>query len=150
MRGQILGLGERDDVARDVLQRGFVVVHDVNAAEERLHRQPAGVPCAARGGQHVVGARAVVTEADRRIRPDENRARRSDPAGHLASVDGLDLEVFGRVGVDGADPASMSSTSTIADCRPLSAAVTRSRCTVVCSWIGQFALGGVGQLDARR
>ena len=31
-------------------------------------------------------------------------------------------------------PASTSSTSTIADCLPVSAAVTRSRCTVVSSW----------------
>ena len=45
-------------------------------------------------------------------------------------------------------PASRSSTSTIADCLPVSAAVTRSRCTVVSSWLASSRVGGVGQLRA--
>ena len=66
----------------DVFERRLGVVDDVDAAQEGLHRQAAGVPGTARGGQHVVGPGAVVAEAYRRVRTDENRSGRTDLAGH--------------------------------------------------------------------
>ena len=63
MRREVLCLRERHDVAGHTAQRGLVVVDDVDAAQERLHRQAAAVAGAAGGGQHVVRAGGVVTEA---------------------------------------------------------------------------------------
>jgi hypothetical protein len=45
-------------VGADLAQRRLVVVHHVDAAQEGLHGQPAGVHAAARRGQDVVGAGA--------------------------------------------------------------------------------------------
>ena len=61
-----------------------VVLDHVHAAQERLHRQPGGVPGAAAGGQHVVRPGAVVAERHRRERPDEDRPGVADPRGHRA------------------------------------------------------------------
>ena len=72
-------------------------------AQEGLHGQPAGVPGAAAGGQHVVGAGAVVAQRHRRPRPDEDRAGVAHPQRDLAGVRGLDLQVLGGVGVDHRD-----------------------------------------------
>ena len=44
MRGQVLGTGQGFDVAGDRGERLLVVLDDVDAAQERLHRQAAGVP----------------------------------------------------------------------------------------------------------
>ena len=105
-----------------------VVLDDVDAAQERLHRQPAGVPGAAAGGQHVVGAGAVVAQRDRRPRADEDRAGVAHPHRHLARRPGS--------GSPGArrrrrrrprSPASRSSTRTTPDWVPSSAVVIRSR-----------------------
>ena len=76
------------------------VVDDVDAAQERLHRQPAAVARAATGGQDVVGPGDVVAQADRRVRADEDRAGVADPRGDGGGVAGLDLQVLGGVGVD--------------------------------------------------
>ena len=57
------------------------VLDDVDAAQEGLHRQAAGVPGAAAGGQHVVGPGAVVAERDRRVRADEDGAGVAHPGG---------------------------------------------------------------------
>ena len=79
--GQVLGLGQRDDVVGDRGQRVAGVVDDVHRLGERAHREPAGVAGAAAGGQHVVGAGAVVAEADRGVRADEDRAGVAHPGG---------------------------------------------------------------------
>src|SRR3712207_7080837 len=47
VRGQVLGAGEGVDVPDDVGQCPLVVLDEVDAAQERLHRQAAGVPRAA-------------------------------------------------------------------------------------------------------
>ena len=85
MAGQVLGLGQGDDVVGDLGQRLAGVVDDVHRLGERPHRQPRGVAGAAAGGQHVVGAGAVVAERDRRVRADEDRAGVADPRGHAAA-----------------------------------------------------------------
>ena len=59
---------------------------------------------AAAGGQHVVGAGAVVTQADGGERTDEDRATVGHPRGHRGRVAGLDLQVLGGVGVDDLQP----------------------------------------------
>ena len=60
---------------------GPVVLDQVDAAQERQHGQAAGVPRGPAGGQHVVGAGQVVAERHRRVRADEDRARRCGPGG---------------------------------------------------------------------
>ena len=101
MAGQVLGLGERDHVVGDLGQRVAGVVDDVHRLEERAHRQARGVAGAAAGGQHVVGAGAVVAERDRRVRSRRRSRRRCGPGRrHGGGVRGLDLEVLGGVGVD--------------------------------------------------
>ena len=62
------------------------------------------MPRAAAGGQHVVGAGAVVAERHRAVRADEDRAGGPDPGGHRGGVGGLDLEVLGRVRVHDGQP----------------------------------------------
>src|SRR5690606_13836919 len=52
------------------------------------------------GGQHVVGARAVVAQGHRRVVPDEDRSGVAHPGGDGPGVGGHDLQVFGGVGVD--------------------------------------------------
>ena len=107
------------------------VVDDVDAAQERLHRQPAGVPGAAAGGQHVVGPGAVVAERDRRVRADEDRAGVAHPAGDRARRR--------RSGSPGArrrrrrpraSPASRSAPARSPTARPASAVRIRSACLV--------------------
>ena len=100
VRGQVLHVGERDHVRRDLPQRGLVVADDVDPTQEGLDRQSATVPRTASGRQHVVGAGAVVAERHRRVRPDEDRAGVAHPQCQLVASAGLDLQVFGRVGVD--------------------------------------------------
>ena len=107
-----------------------VVVDDVDAAQERLHRQARRVAGAAAGGQHVVRAGGVVAERDRRVRADEDRAGVAHAHRDLAGVARLDLQVLGGVGVDDREPGSMSSTSTMPHCGPASASAMRSECLV--------------------
>ena len=84
----------------DVGQRFLRVVHDVDAAQEGLHRQPRGVAGAAAGGQHVVGAGRVVAQRDRGVGTDEDGARVAHPGRPGGGVRGLDLQVLGGVRVD--------------------------------------------------
>lgn len=105
MGGQVLGLGECDDVMGDVGERVARVVDDVDAAQEGLDGEPRGVAGAPAGRQDVVGAGAVVAERDRRVRAHEDRARVADPGGDGGGVGGLDLQVLGAVRVD--DPQAL-------------------------------------------
>ena len=98
------------------------VVDDVDAAQERLHGQARRVPRAAAGGQHVVGAGAVVAERDRAVRADEDRAGVAHPGGDRARRR--------RSGSPGArrrrrrppaSPSSTADTRTPPDCVPRSA-----------------------------
>ena len=100
MGGQILGVGQSDDMTGHVLEGGLGVVDDVNTPQERLHRQSTGVTRATGGGQHVVGPGAVITEADRRPRTDENCSGGTDPGRHCRGVGGLNLQVLSGVGID--------------------------------------------------
>lgn len=84
---------------RHVFESHLGVVDNVDATQEGLHRQAAGMPRKSRGRQHMVGPRAVVTEAHRRPRPNEDGASRTYPAGDLWRVCGLDLEVLSRIGI---------------------------------------------------
>ena len=88
----------------DLAQGGLGVLHHVSTAQERLNGQPAAVTGAAAGGQHVVGAGAVVAQAHRGEGTDEDRPGVTDPQGHTASVAGLDLQVLGGIRVDHGDP----------------------------------------------
>lgn len=81
------------------------VVHDVDPAQEGLDAQSRGVAGAAAGGQHVVGARAVVAQRHRRPGAYEDRARVLHPVGDGGSVRRLDLQVLGAVRVD--DPQAL-------------------------------------------
>ena len=90
--------------AGDVGQRLLVVLDDVDAAQEGLHRQAAGVPRAAAGGQDVVGPGAVVAQRHRRPGADEDRPGVAHARRDLAGVAGLDLQVLGGVGVDDPQP----------------------------------------------
>jgi hypothetical protein len=103
MRGQVFGLGQRDDVSGDVFEGCLGVVDDMDTAQEGLHRQAAGMPGAARGRQDVVRSSAVVAEAYRRPRADENGPGRTYLAGNPCRVGGLDLQVFSGVRVDDLD-----------------------------------------------
>src|SRR5215208_7703637 len=103
MGGQILGLRQRDDVTRNIFQGGLVVLDKVDALEERLNGQSAGMAGTAGRRQHMVGTGAVVAEADRSVRSDEYCARRTDPGRHLSSVDRLDFEMLRGVSIDDAD-----------------------------------------------
>ena len=118
-------------------ERPLVVLDDVDAAQERLHRQPAGVPGAAAGGQHVVGAGAVVAQGHRRPGADEDRAGVADPRGHLAGVPRLDLQVLGGVGVDHAQPGVevVDQHDAGLACRR-APSVIRSECLVAATWPG--------------
>ena len=124
VRRQILGAG-RVPRRRPRRRRAAppVVLDDVDAAQERLHRQAAGVPGASAGGQHVVGAGEVVAEGHRRLYcTDEDRPGVAHPGSDLGGVRGHDLEVLRGPGVDHPQArASRSSTRTIADCSPASA-----------------------------
>lgn len=94
---------ERVAAALGGRQSAIILVDDVDAAQEGLHGQAAGMPRAAGGRQDVIGSGAVVPEAHRRIRADENGSRRAYSPGHARRVGGLDLQVFGGVGVDDLD-----------------------------------------------
>ena len=108
-----------------------VVVDDVDAAQEGLHRQARRVAGAAAGGQHVVGARGVVAERDRRVRADEDRAGVAHAHRDLAGVARLDLEVLGGVGVDDAEPGVEVVDENDAALRiRASASAMRSQCLV--------------------
>ena len=85
---------------RDVAQRRLVVVDDVHATQEGLHRQSRREPGRTRCRQNVIRSRAIVSEADRREVADEDRAGVVHAIGDLRGVARLDLEVLGRVGVD--------------------------------------------------
>ena len=97
--GQVFGLGEGDDAVCRLGQGALVVVDDVDAAQERLHGQPAGVAGAAARGQHVVGAGEVVAERDRRVRADEDRTGVADLRRDGRRLGGVDLQVLGGVRV---------------------------------------------------
>ena len=131
-----------------VLEGGLGVVHDMDAPQERLHRQSTGVPGAARRGKHVVGAGAVIAQAHRRPRADENRSGGTDPGGHPGGVCGLDLQVLGGVGVDHPHPgvnvvdqddAGLAALQRFGHPLPVDGAGQLA---------GQFGVGGVGQRDA--
>src|SRR5580704_15710362 len=66
--GEVLGPAERVDVRGGQRQGRGVVLHHVDAAQERQDRQAGGMPGGAAGGQHVVGAGQVVTQRDRGVR----------------------------------------------------------------------------------
>ena len=107
-RGEALSsmqLARQLEAWRDGGKRGAVVVDNVDHPLKRLHRKAAGEPRGAGGGQHVVGAGEVVAQADRRPRPDEDRAGVSHPGGGFRGVGGDDLEVLGRPLVD--DPQAV-------------------------------------------
>ena len=65
----------------DAAERRAVVLDDVDAAQERLHRQATGVPSRAAGRQHVVRPGEVVAERDRRVGTDEDGAGVADAVG---------------------------------------------------------------------
>ena len=100
-------------------------------AQEGLHRQAGGVPAAAAGGQHVVGAGAVVAERDRRVGADEDRARRCAPA---RPTRGRRAVWISRCSAAYASTTRRPCVEVVdqhdADCSPVSAAVTRSACLV--------------------
>ena len=130
----------------DLAQGGLVVVDDVDAAQERLHRQAAAVAGAAAGGQHVVGAGDVVAEADRRERPDEDGAGVADPRGDRGRVAGLDLQVLGGVGVDDRQPGvEVVDEDDRRTGVPVSAVRTRSGCLVAATRSLERLLDRVGQ-----
>ena len=104
--GQVLCAGQGDDVRRHLGQRRLVVIDDVDAAQERLHREPAGMARAAAGGQHVVGPGDVVAQGYRRPGADEDGAGVAHPHRHRAGVPSLDFQVLGGVGVH--DPQAVS------------------------------------------
>ena len=84
----------------DLAQRRLAVVHHVNSAQEGLHGQPAAVHGAATGRQDMVGAGAVVAEADRRPGTDEDRTRVPHPSGDGSGIGGLDLQVLRGIRID--------------------------------------------------
>ena len=84
--GQVLGAAERGHVRQRGGERVPAALHHVDQPQERQHGQAGGVPGRAAGGQHVVRARQVVAERDRRERAGEDRARVAHPAGQLARV----------------------------------------------------------------
>ena len=81
-----------------------VVVDDVDAAKERLHREPTAVPRGATGREHVVGPGEVVAEGDRRVGADEDGSGVANASSALARVGGDDLEVLGSPLVDDLQP----------------------------------------------
>src|SRR4051794_4217774 len=87
--GEVLGLGQGDDVVGYLSEGVAGVVDDVDGLGERAHREPAAVAGAAGRGQHVVGAGAVVTETHRGVRPDEDGAGVAHPGRPGRGVLGL-------------------------------------------------------------
>jgi len=100
VRREVLGFGERDDGGSHLAQRGLVVADDVLLAQERAHRQAGGVAGAPAGGQHVVGAGAVVAQRNGGVGADEDRAGVADADGDVSRVAGLDRQVLRGVRVD--------------------------------------------------
>ena len=100
MGGQVLSVGERHHGVASREQGGLVVLDDVDAAQERLHRETARVAGAATGGQHVVGPGGIVAERHGAVLADEDRACVVHPCRDLGGILGLDLEVLRGVGVD--------------------------------------------------
>ncbi len=96
---QVLGTAERVDVRGGRGERGRRALHDVDAAQEGQHRQPAGVPGGAAGGQHVIRPGEVVAERHGGVRAHEDGAGVADPGRQGAGIVGLDLQVLRRPGV---------------------------------------------------
>ena len=100
---------------------------------EEWQAQPAG-------GQHVVGAGAVVAERHRRVRADEDRAGVADPGGVGRRVGGLDLEVLGGVGVDHVEALlEVVDEHDARTARPVSAVRIRSTCRVAATCLSSSA-----------
>ena len=87
-------------MAGDVAQRGLVVVDDVDATQEGLHRQAARVAGATGCRQHVVGAGGIVTEAHGGVRADEDRTGVSHAGGNRSCIARPHLEVLGGIRID--------------------------------------------------
>ncbi len=131
VRGQVLHVGQGDHVRGHVAQRGLGVLDEVHAAQEGLHGQAGGVPGAAAGGQHVVGAGAVVAERHRRPGADEDRPGVADPQRPLPRRRRVWISRCSAAYASTTrSPASRSSTRTTPLCSPVSAVVTRSVCLV--------------------
>ncbi len=73
---QVLGVGQGADVVGHLAQGRLVVVDDVDAAQEGLHRQPAGVPGAAAGR----AGRGSTRRSSRRATPARTRPTKTAPA----------------------------------------------------------------------
>src|SRR5690606_3014154 len=54
MRGHTLGMGKAGGGGADLAQSFLAYLDETGALHEIQHREPAGKPCAAPGGQHVV------------------------------------------------------------------------------------------------
>ena len=79
------------------------VVDDVDAAQERLHRQPRRVARGSAGRQHMVGAGQVVAERDRRVGPTKIAPALRTRGRNVGRVAGDDLEVLGAPRIDDVD-----------------------------------------------
>ena len=104
VRRQVLGQRERYHVAGRELERCGRVVDDLHGLEERTHGQPRRVSGRSSRRQHVVGPGAVVTERDRRVRPDEHRAGVANLGRHGSCGSGVNLEMLSGVGVHDVQP----------------------------------------------
>ena len=122
VRRQVLRIGQGHHVAGHLAQRRLVVLDDVDAAQERLHRQAATSAgrsrrWAARGWSRRSSRRATPATTPRR-----RWRRRCGPAPPTAAASRVWISRCSAAYASTTrSPASRSSTSTVPDCGPLSA-----------------------------
>ena len=103
MGGQVLGNGEGVDAGGECLEAFLVVFDDFDRLHEGVHAEAGGEAGGAAGGQHVVGAGHVVAQRHRGVRAAEDGTGVLDALDDRIGILGLNLKVFGGVGVGRVD-----------------------------------------------
>lgn len=103
MGGQVLGYREGVDAGGEGLEAFLVVFDDFDRLHEGVHAEACGEAGGAAGGQHVVGAGHVVAQRHRGVRTAEDGTGVLDALDDRIGILGLNLKVFGGVGVGRVD-----------------------------------------------